>query len=277
MPQQARPLVTLNNCRGRLRATALVTLVVLVTACSASEPSISDTPTPTTETREAPSLTSAIVVGVTDGVTIDVQVDERVLQVRYLGVEVPEADPFPGDAPTLHERALQFNRFLVEGRTVDLEKGNVESDASGRLLRYVYVDGEMVNMALLTNGYATVASFPPDFKHSTSFAVAEEGARREGRGYWSPPEDGNGRDPATAEPFSGGTLPAPPSADTICEYSGTSVPVIKGNVESQTGDRLFYVPGDLLYSTTVVSEADGDTWFCTEEQAAAAGWTKSKH
>ena len=60
-------------------------------------------------------------------------------------------------------------------------------------------------------------------------------------------------------------------------YSGTSVPVIKGNVESQTGDRLFHVPGDLLYSTTVVSEADGDTWFCTEEQAVTTGWTKSKH
>ncbi len=158
MLEHTRPLVTLNNCRGRLRATALVTLVVLVTACSASEPSISDTPTPTAETREAPSLTSAIVVGVTDGVTIDVQVDERVLQVRYLGVEVPETDSLSGDGPPLYERALQFNRFLVEGRTVDLERGNVESDASGRLLRYVYVDGEMVNMALLTNGYATVTS-----------------------------------------------------------------------------------------------------------------------
>ena len=55
------------------------------------------------------------------------------------------------------------------------------------------------------------------------------------------------------------------------------MPVIKGNVESQTGDRLFHVPGDLLYSTTVVSEADGDTWFCTEEQAVTTGWTKSKH
>ena len=219
----------------------MVALAALTVACSAKVPSPSPTPTPIVLPPAAETLTPATVVGVIDGVTIEVQVDDRVLQVRYLGVDVPETDPTSGVGPPLRERALQFNRFLVGGRAVDLEKGSVDSDALGHLLRYVYVDGEMVNMALLTNGYATVASFPSDFRHRTSFAVAEESARREGRGYWSRPHEAD-RDPETAEPFLGGSLPELPSANATCDYSDTSVPVIKGNVESQTGNRLYRVP-----------------------------------
>ena len=262
-------------------ASALAVSVILIVACSTTAPSLSTTPSPTVEAMNAASVTSAMVVSVIDGVTIDARVNEKVLRVRYLGVEVPESNPV-GDSPPMHERALQFNRFLVEGRTVDLEKGSVDSDPLGHLLRYVYVDGEMINLTLLTNGYATVASFPSDFENRTSFTVAEEGAKREGRGYWSPPanNDGEGNVPPGPTPaFSGGTLPEASdmgNLNTRCDYTGTSTQVIKGNVEP-TGQRLYLVPGDLLYSTTVVSDSDGDMWFCTEDEAVAAGWTKSKH
>ena len=226
------------------------------------------------------SFARARVVSIVDGATIDVAVNGDVVRVRYLGIEVPSAG---SEGTPVGERALDFNRFLVEGRTVELDKGTADIDEFGRLLRYVYVDGEMVNTTLLTNGYATVAAFPPDFKYRTEFAIAEESARRAGRGYWSPLPPGARPDestPAPRQPFHGGTFPLPPGAGdevVVCDFSKTAQPVIKGNVESKSGERVYYAPGNLLYSTVEVSEQDGDAWFCTEEEAAEAGWKRSKH
>ena len=255
--------------------------MLLTAACATEPPPPSVSPTQVVPPPVEKALTIGRVVSVVGGATIDVEVDGQVLRVQYLGIEVPDAEPPGTNGQPLRERALEFNRFLVDGRTVELEKGAVEANALGHLLRYVYVDGEMVNMALLTNGYAAVASFPPDFRHRTSFAMAEESAKREQRGYWSPApeagkEDGSAT-PASSEPFSGGTLPSPPGLATSCDHSTTGAPAIKGNVDSQTGERVYHVPGGIFYSTTEVSAADGDRWFCTEEEAVAAGWTKSKH
>ena len=75
-------------------------------------------------------------------------------------------------------------------------------------------------------------------------------------------------------------MPLPPGTairESICEYSETAEHVIKGNVDTKTGDRVFHVPGDFFYGTTVVEESKGDLWFCTENEATAAGWTKSKY
>lgn len=211
--------------------------------------------------------------------TIDVDVEGRAVRVRYLGIEVPESTD-----PALRERALEFNRFLVGGRTVELEEGRVDTDASGRLLRYVYVGGEMANRALLTNGYAAVAGFPSDFQHKTSFAVAQEAARSALRGLWEPHADLS--EPASSQAsrtpvprFEGGTLPVPPGREmgAVCDYSDSETPVIKGNLDPRTREKTYHVPGGFFYSTTEVTRSEGDGLFCTEAEAAAAGFGKAKH
>ena len=57
----------------------------------------------------------------------------------------------------------------------------------------------------------------------------------------------------------------------MCDYSGTSEPLIKGNIGSQ-GDKIYHVPGSPYYERTVIDESQGERWFCTEEEALAAGW-----
>ena len=268
--------------QGHVAATVVALAVVLMATCCAEtlSPAPSPTPvnTPTTDSR----FTIARVVNVIDGATIDVESDGQVFRVRYLGIEIPNEVSSGENVSSLSQRALQFNRHLVEDETVELEKGTVDTDASGRLLRYVYVNGEMVNETLLINGYATVASFPPDFQHQTHFAVLEESARKNQRGLWTSSELPLDEEaPLTpVQPFEGGTLPLPPdmrSSATVCDYSNTDNPVIKGNVDRQTEERIYHVPGGFFYSTTAVSISDGDRWFCTEEEAVAAGWKKSKH
>jgi hypothetical protein len=51
--------------------------------------------------------------------------------------------------------------------------------------------------------------------------------------------------------------------------------LIKGNVSYNTGERIYHVPGQKYYESTVINEAKGERWFCTEAQARKAGWRKS--
>lgn len=50
---------------------------------------------------------------------------------------------------------------------------------------------------------------------------------------------------------------------------------IKGNVSTQ-GERIYHVPGQKYYNDTRISASHGERWFCSEEEARAAGWRKSK-
>jgi hypothetical protein len=52
--------------------------------------------------------------------------------------------------------------------------------------------------------------------------------------------------------------------------------LIKGNISQNTGERIYHVPGQQYYAVTVIDESAGERWFCTEAQARAAGWRKSK-
>ncbi|CAN7561498.1 hypothetical protein LJR007_005527 [Aminobacter sp. LjRoot7] len=51
---------------------------------------------------------------------------------------------------------------------------------------------------------------------------------------------------------------------------------IKGNVSINTGERIFHVRGQEHYSETIIRPEFGERWFCSESEARAAGWRKSK-
>ena len=51
--------------------------------------------------------------------------------------------------------------------------------------------------------------------------------------------------------------------------------LIKGNISSK-GERICHVPGGRYYDATVIDTAKGKRWFCSEAEARAAGWRKSK-
>ncbi len=51
--------------------------------------------------------------------------------------------------------------------------------------------------------------------------------------------------------------------------------LIKGNIP-RSGERIYHVPGGAYYRRTRINVAKGERWFCTEEEALAAGWRRSK-
>jgi hypothetical protein len=50
---------------------------------------------------------------------------------------------------------------------------------------------------------------------------------------------------------------------------------IKGNI-SQERRKIYHLPGQQFYDKTVISPEKGERWFCTEQEARANGWRKSK-
>src|SRR5690606_4359159 len=63
--------------------------------------------------------TTATVINVVDGDTIDVLIDGEEYRVRYIGVDTPEVY---GGVDCFGPEASQANKDLVDGQTVELEK-----------------------------------------------------------------------------------------------------------------------------------------------------------
>jgi micrococcal nuclease len=68
---------------------------------------------------------------------------------------------------------------------VGLEKDISDTDGFGRLLRYVWTDGYLVNARLVQDGYALAATYPPDVRYSELFARLQQEARQVGAGLWA--------------------------------------------------------------------------------------------
>jgi hypothetical protein len=50
---------------------------------------------------------------------------------------------------------------------------------------------------------------------------------------------------------------------------------IKGNI-SKKGERIYHVPGQRYYERTRISPTKGEHMFCSEAEARAAGWRRSR-
>jgi hypothetical protein len=50
---------------------------------------------------------------------------------------------------------------------------------------------------------------------------------------------------------------------------------IKGNIDFQTYEKFYHLPGCKHYGQTSLNLAYGDKWFCLEKEARAAGFQKA--
>ena len=73
---------------------------------------------------------------------------------------------------------------MLEGKTVGIEFDVQERDQYGRLLGYVYINGKMFNKTLLEEGYAKLATYPPNTKYVDEFTKLQTKAREQQKGFW---------------------------------------------------------------------------------------------
>jgi micrococcal nuclease len=119
---------------------------------------------------------AAFVTRIIDGDTIEI---EGSIRVRYIGIDTPEiGEPY-------YLEAKEANLKLVGGKRIQLEKDVEDKDEYGRLLRYAWVDGTMVNAELVRLGYAYSYSYPPNLKYQAHFLQLEREAREQKRGLWT--------------------------------------------------------------------------------------------
>ena len=124
-----------------------------------------------------------LVQRVVDGDTIMLENGKK---VRYIGMNTPESVDPKRKVECFGKEAAAYNKNLVEGKMVRLERDISDYDKYGRLLRFVYLeDGTLVNELLVRNGYALVSTYPPDVAKQDIFQKAEQEAHIEKRGLWS--------------------------------------------------------------------------------------------
>lgn len=130
---------------------------------------------PTNTKRE-----EGMVIGIVDGDTIDVQIDNQTYRVRYIGIDTPE------NGDTGYWQATGENQNLVYAKQIILVKDVSETDRYDRLLRYIFIGDTFVNYELVRKGYAQASTYQPDVACSSYFSQTQNQAQSEQVGLWAP-------------------------------------------------------------------------------------------
>jgi endonuclease YncB( thermonuclease family) len=189
-------------------------------------------------------------------------------RIRLFGIDAPEsAQQCVADAGRKwrcgRHAALVLSEKITRSTVSCVEK---DHDKYQRIVAICSIRGEDLNGWMVAHGWALAYS-----QFSKAYVPLEEKAQALKVGIWASqfidPWDwrrGKRLGPNTA---SQKTQSDPNNGRTTC--------AIKGNVSS-SGERIYHVPGGEYYSRTQITPSKGERWFCTEGEARAAGWRRSK-
>lgn len=175
------------------------------------------------------------VVAVPDGDSLDLSDGRR---IRLLGIDSPERGRCMADEARTKLVELALDRHV---RLKEIVK-----DSFGRQLAIVIVEEWPLQRDLLSSGLARNRSSVGNPYHQV-LVDAQEVAKSAKIGIWSDACRG--------------------------ETSGSEDCTIKGNVRA--GKKTFYSPDCPTYDQVIVDTAFGDQWFCSEEEAQVAGFTRA--
>lgn len=204
-----------------------------------------------------------------DGDTIKVDYDgEKKVPVRFLLIDTPETkhpklgvQPFGKDASNFTKNAI------AKANKVELEfESDGKRDKYGRLLAYVYVDGESLQEKLLAKGLARVAYiYKSNYIHLDEYQKVEEKAKDKKLNIWS--KDGY----VTKSGFGQGKSLAQVHNE---EQAKETAKVNSGKcpVKANTNTHKYHVAGGAYYNTTTKNFV----CYKTEQQAQKDGYVKSK-
>lgn len=176
-------------------------------------------------------------------------------KVRLLDVDAPELAQRCEDGPkrlqACGKLAAERLETKLKGRTIVCQGD--ERDDHDRLLARCRLNGEDLSTWLVEQGWGLAFR-----RYSTKLVATEEAAKAAGRGLWR-------------------TTLEPPWAFRARRWTeaGSQAPggcAIKGNI-SRKGEKIYHTPwGDRFYERTRIDETKGERWFCSEKEAADAGF-----
>jgi len=198
-----------------------------------------------------------------DGDTIEIHGQ----RIRLFGIDAPEHDQLceaGGNQYRCGQQAALALADQIGKQTVDCVPRDV--DQYGRVVAVCSAAGEDLNAWMVRNGWALA------YRHySTAYEGDEDAAHLTGAGIWrgtfdAPWDWRQGKRQSQAQ------VQSQPATSDITPAGHC---FIKGNISSK-GERIYHVPGGRYYDATVIDTAKGERWFCTEADAVAAGWRRSK-
>ncbi len=109
-------------------------------------------------------------------------------RVRLIGMDAPES--VKPDSPVEcfgPEASAELARLLPRRTPVLLEYDQDRLDRYDRVLAYVWLPDppRLLNVELVREGFATVATYPPNVAHLAELTAAETSAREARRGLWA--------------------------------------------------------------------------------------------
>ncbi len=269
----------------------ILSLVILVGACTSESPIGDDGSAETTTAEDSLPSTTAVTLppeedvirgtvdGVIDGDTIQAMVDGQRLEIRLIGVSAPEGDECYGNES---RTALAS---LVTGQTVVLASDGPDTDSAGRALRYVLIEGDpavLVNAELVSSG----AVVPIHSGHLMESEFLSRGDRSyaSGNGMWGTfvcghPEGGVSADrpqlrigEVTLIATGAEELDLSDERFDIVNQSYTSVDVSGWTVRDESGEHRLELPagtaisaGRVLQVTTGCgTSGSGVLYWCSE-------------
>lgn len=143
-----------------------------------------------------------------------------------------------------YSQAKEKLEELALGKEVRVEGEFV--DKYGRLLGLVYTDDYLVNLEMVKSGWARYDGNKTEARDDIKKAGEE--ARENKLGVYG--------------------LCRPETEDKEC--------LIKGNNREGYDTKIYSFPGCKSYNSTKVDLDLGDRWFCSEEEAIEAGYTKGE-
>lgn len=193
---------------------------------------------------------------VIDGDTLEI----HGTRIRLHGIDAPESDQLCSVGRKKSRCGQKSALALADkigSRTVSCDPRDV--DRYNRVVAVCSAGGEDLNAWMVASGWAIAYRY-----YSTDYIQQEEKASASKLGIWQgdfvPPWEWR-----QGERLAGNEVQQQPKN---C--------VIKGNISINTGERIYHVPGGYYYDRTKITTSKGERWFCSEAEARAAGWRRSK-
>lgn len=191
-------------------------------------------------------------IHVIDGDTFDV----GTTRVRIHGIDAVEVGQTCQTEQGVRWDCGTFVKNTVRERYEGVQASceHLDTDRYNRAVAKCFVGGQDIGALLVSEGLALAYR-----KYSLDYDLLEKGAAVNDRGLWA----GTMQQPAVVRGQKAVGRIAP---DPKCK--------IKGNISAN--GRIFHMPGDAYYERTGIRTEIGERWFCTAQDAQAAGWVRAK-
>lgn len=123
-----------------------------------------------------------------DGDTARFEINGENVRVRFLGINTPEVAGEDKVEEPYGNEALEYTKNRLDNAKefeIEYDENADKEDRFGRILAYIWVDGELFQEELVRKGYAKTYMMKSNYKYADELKSAERKAKEEKLGVWN--------------------------------------------------------------------------------------------